>query len=70
VKWLIPGGEVRACIELNVYSKYAGAIIGIGAGKLISGSQIFHGWKCQLGQTINSTYSWYLIFEIAAKTRT
>jgi hypothetical protein len=32
VKWLIPGGEKRACIELNVNSKYACTIIGIGAG--------------------------------------
>jgi hypothetical protein len=32
VRWLIPGGEERACIELNVRSKYACAIIGIGAG--------------------------------------
>jgi hypothetical protein len=26
---LIPGGEERACIELNVSSKYAWAIIGM-----------------------------------------
>jgi hypothetical protein len=32
VKWLIPGGEERACIELNVNSKYACTIIGICAG--------------------------------------
>jgi hypothetical protein len=43
VKWLIPGGEKGACIGLNVNSKYACTIIGIGAGKLMSGSQIFHG---------------------------
>jgi hypothetical protein len=30
---LIPGGEERAYIELNVSSKYAWAIIGISAGK-------------------------------------
>jgi hypothetical protein len=32
VKWLIAGGEERPCIELNVSSKYACTIIGIGAG--------------------------------------
>jgi hypothetical protein len=37
VKRLIPGGEEKACIELNVNSKYACTIIGIGCyGKAFS----------------------------------
>jgi hypothetical protein len=32
VKWLISDGEERACVELNVNSKYACSVIGIGGG--------------------------------------
>jgi hypothetical protein len=65
---LITSGEERACKELIVRRKHACTIIGIDAGELISGSQIFH-VKMSIGD-MKCTYSWYLITEIADKNRT